>query len=178
MAKCDNIDLKSGIFATLPQAWPVRIVRHLSEMTLATIVAAYAVIICAQVFFRFVLNDSLVWSEEVVRYGLLWGVMIGAGVASDRLAHVALDPLRSVVEGHAALALRCIVGLLILTFSAIVIWASIQYVGRLWMTTSPAASIPMRYVFSAIPVGFGLMSFFTLVHLLADSGNPQRDQIL
>ncbi|MBP6679467.1 MAG: TRAP transporter small permease, partial [Paracoccus sp.] len=72
---------------------PVRFVRLVSEISLAAIVAAYAIIICTQVFYRYALNSSLVWSEEVVRFALLWGVMIGAGVATDRLAHIALDPL-------------------------------------------------------------------------------------
>lgn len=34
-----------------------------------------------QVIYRYVFNDSLVWSEEVARYALIWSAMIGAAVA-------------------------------------------------------------------------------------------------
>ena len=147
---------------------PVRIVRHLTEATLAVIIASYAIIICAQVFFRFVLNDSLVWSEELVRYGLLWGVMVGSGVASDRGAHVALNPLGGVLKsGWPAAALAWASGVLVMIFCAIVIYAGLDYINRLWFVTSPAAQIPMSYVFAALPIGSLLIIFFTLVHLIS-----------
>lgn len=154
----------TGLAASLP----VVIVRRLAEATLALIMASYAVIICTQVFYRFALNQSLTWSEELVRYGLLWGVMIGAGVASDRGAHVALDPLRGLLKSRRAQAIvTWIVGLLVIIFCAIVAYASWQYIGRLWMMTSPAIRLPMRYVFAAIPAGCLLMIFFVFVHLVS-----------
>ncbi|MFZ9632431.1 MAG: TRAP transporter small permease subunit, partial [Alphaproteobacteria bacterium] len=37
------------------------------------LLAFYLSLILLQVFYRYVLNDSLFWSEEVVRYSLVWG---------------------------------------------------------------------------------------------------------
>ena len=150
----------------------VRLVRRLSEITLAFIVASYAVIICTQVFYRYALNSSLVWSEEIVRFGLLWGVMIGSGVATDRMAHIALDPLAGRMGSPRAQRLHSLaVGALTIAFCGVVGWASIDYINRLWFMTSPAAHIPMRYVFAALPVGCGLIIFFVIAHLAA--GTPQ-----
>lgn len=152
---------------------PVRFVRLVSEASLAAIVAAYAIIICTQVFYRYALNSSLVWSEEVVRFALLWGVMIGAGVATDRLAHIALDPLANTITSPRGRYLHAfVIGILTIIFCVVVIYASWGYISRLWNITSPAAHIPMRYVFAALPVGCGLMIFFTIVHLIA--GPPKH----
>lgn len=155
---------------------PVRFVRLLSEAVLGFIVASYAIIICVQVFYRYALNSSLVWSEEIVRFGLLWGVMIGSGVASDRMAHIALDPLASrMTSARSQLLHSLVIGLLTIAFCGVVGWASVEYINRLWFVTSPAAHIPMRYVFAAIPVGCALIVFFVIVHLLARTPQHGHD---
>jgi TRAP-type C4-dicarboxylate transport system permease small subunit len=160
--------------AGLAGALPVRLVRHTVEAAVAAIILSYAAIICAQVFYRYVLNSSLIWSEELVRYGLLWGVMLGAALASDRGAHVALEPLKEVLTPARYRLVMWVTGLLVLTFCAVVGWYGWEYLSRLRHMRSPASQIPMPYVFAAIPVGCGLMGFFTLVHLLSGSFMPGR----
>ncbi|MCL4189158.1 MAG: TRAP transporter small permease [Rhodobacteraceae bacterium] len=156
----------------LPHSLPVRLVRHAVEATVAAVVLGYAALICAQVFFRYVLNDSLVWSEELVRYGLLWGVMLGAAVASDRHAHIALEPLKDVLAPARYRQVRVVAALLVLVFCAIVGWYAWDYLYRLRFMASPAMQLPMKYVFAAIPTGCTLMAFFTLVHLVAGTAPP------
>ena len=154
---------------TLAQSWPVRLLRHLLEASVALVVASYAAVICAQVFYRYVLNASLIWSEELVRYGLLWGVMIGAALASDRNAHIALDPLRRVAPPRVRLALLWTSGALILVFCAVAGWYGWEYAYRLRTMSSPAIRLPMIWVYLSIPVGSGLIAIFTLVHLVSGS---------
>ena len=45
------------------------------------LVLAIAIIVSASVFFRYVLNDSLSWSEELAKYAMLWLVFLGAPIA-------------------------------------------------------------------------------------------------
>jgi len=159
-----------GLAGTLP----VRVVRHGVEAAVAAIILSYAAIICAQVFYRYVLNSSLIWSEELVRYGLLWGVMLGAALASDRGAHVALEPLKEVLEPNRYRLVMWVAGFLVVVFCAVVGWYGWEYLHRLRFMRSPASQIPMKYVFAAIPVGCGLMAFFTLVHLVSGTHMPGR----
>ena len=77
----------------------------------------------------------------------------------------ATKPEKQISEPYLAMS----PGLVVCT---VVIYASYGYISRLWNITSPAAHIPMRYVFAALPVGCGLMIFFTIVHLIA--GPPQH----
>ena len=39
----------------------------------------------AQVFFRFILNNSLSWSEELARYCFIWMHMLGASLVGSHL---------------------------------------------------------------------------------------------
>jgi TRAP-type C4-dicarboxylate transport system permease small subunit len=148
----------------LAGALPVRLIRHAVEAAVAASILSY----------RYVLNSSLIWSEELVRYGLLWGVMLGAALASDRGAHVALEPLKEVLTPGRYRLVMWATGLLILLFCAVVGWYGWEYLSRLRHMRSPASQIPMPYVFAAIPVGCGLMAFFTLVHLVSGSFMPGR----
>lgn len=52
---------------------------------------AMAVIVFLQFFTRYVLNDSLAWTEEIARYALIWITFIGAAVVVRRTA---TSPLR------------------------------------------------------------------------------------
>ena len=45
------------------------------------LVLSIAVIVSASVFFRYVLNDSLSWSEELAKYAMLWLVFLGSPIA-------------------------------------------------------------------------------------------------
>ncbi len=47
------------------------------------------------VFFRYVLNNSIVWAEEVLRYLMMWAVLVGAGLAARDDQHVCMDVLQT-----------------------------------------------------------------------------------
>src|SRR6478672_640563 len=50
--------------------------------------AAICVVMAAQVFYRYVLNDSLLWSEEVSVWLMVWMVFLAAPVLTLHNEHV------------------------------------------------------------------------------------------
>ena len=57
----------------------------LEESLRFALLALFAVIIVCvslQVFFRYVLNDPLTWSEELARFSFMWMVFLGWGLPS------------------------------------------------------------------------------------------------
>jgi len=46
-----------------------------------------------QVFFRYVVQSSLGWSEELSRYLFVWLIFIGSAVALPKGFHIAIDML-------------------------------------------------------------------------------------
>ena len=65
------------------------------EYSLFGIGMSMTVIVAVQVFFRYVLNQSLFWSEELARYLLVWLSFLGASVAYRRKAHPGIDILQA-----------------------------------------------------------------------------------
>ena len=65
------------------------------ERSLAILGITMAAVIILQVIFRYVLNHSLFWSEELARYLLVWLTFLGASSAYYRKVHPGIDLLTS-----------------------------------------------------------------------------------
>ena len=66
--------------------------RTLEDLSM-TIVAIMAILVIAQVIFRYVLNDPLDWSEELARFSFIYLAFIGIGAAYGRRRHMFVDAL-------------------------------------------------------------------------------------
>jgi TRAP-type C4-dicarboxylate transport system permease small subunit len=114
------------------------------------------------VFFRYVLNDSLVWGEELGRYMFIWIVCIGAaiGVARDRHVNVdfVLEKLPARIRNLVELATE--VGVLVFLAVVIVQGAKLTIFGL--GSFSLALQIPMAWVYGALPFTAALMAVYTV----------------
>lgn len=129
------------------------------------LMAAILVIMGLGVFFRYVLNDSLTWSEELVRYGLVYATFIGGAVAARRRSHIRVTFLEALLPGFWARWLERLQDIVTLAFALYVAWLAIQISGILSSTRSAAMQLPMHYVYAAIVIGFGLMAIRLTVGL-------------
>ena len=59
-------------------AWPIKAVTLVEQAIIGGLMAAIAILTLAQVFWRYVLEQPLQWSEEVARYCFVWVTFLGA----------------------------------------------------------------------------------------------------
>lgn len=146
----------------------------------ALLIALIAVIMGLQVFFRYVLNDSLIWAEEVCRYGLIWTSFLFAGVAFQRGEMVAITFARNALPDK--LRLLCVFvgygGTLVLLW--VLAYYGYVYAERSAHQTIPAARfileallgaearprVSVFWVYIAVPVGLGILSLHVLVAMI------------
>jgi TRAP-type C4-dicarboxylate transport system permease small subunit len=120
----------------------------------------YTVIIVTtfvSVFFRYILNDSLVWAEELARYLFVWLTFIGSALALKEGLHMGVDLLLSALPGKLKTMLEIVINCLIAAFLIFSIKAGITVVQITMGNRSSALEIPMGFVYLAIPVGCSLM---------------------
>jgi len=128
---------------------------HLEEYILFILLVVMTIIMGVQIFSRFVLKNSLSWSEELVRYLFVWSAFIGVPYCIKRGTSVKVDQFRSMMPVPAQKALlyidKIIIGIL---FTIIIIYAfSLVKTSYTRGTTSPAMEIKVWKVQSSILVG-------------------------
>lgn len=142
------------------------IFKILSAVFLLLVIAASFI----QVFTRYVMNDSLVWTEELARYAFIWLTMCGAGVASKNGTHAAVDFIARKFTGPAMVAHRAVMSVAILVLCSLLIFQSVRLLGVVSSQLSPAMRLPMSYVYAAVPVGAAAI----MLHALADLVSLRR----
>ncbi|OLO27877.1 TRAP transporter small permease protein [Alkalihalophilus pseudofirmus] len=115
------------------------------------------VVVFIQVFMRYVLGSSLVWSEELARYAFIWMIYIGVSYGVKRQAHIKVDAFALIFKRTGKLVLALCANVAFLLFAILLTYYSFEVVSQV-TRTSPAMSIPMQWVYAAPMVGLFLTS--------------------
>ena len=126
--------------------------------------------ICLQVFFRYILGNSISWSEEFSRYLMIWMGFAGASVALRQGSHVAIDYFCGLFGDKVKWLLRVASRMLIAIFLFFLVkegWAlATFFMGQ----KSPAMRISMFWAYAATFTGGVFMAIHLLVLLMEDCG--------
>lgn len=123
-----------------------------------TLISVIAVVLGLQVFMRYVMQNSLSWSEELARYLFIWLIYIGISYGAKIMRHIKIDASLYLFPKKWRAYVVIIGDFLFLVFCFIVIIYSVLLVNRQLMLsqTSPAIGMPMWIVYAAPGVGFFL----------------------
>ncbi|PKM88391.1 MAG: hypothetical protein CVU87_07560 [Firmicutes bacterium HGW-Firmicutes-12] len=133
---------------------------------LVLIVSAMLLIGAMQVFSRYVIQYSLYWSEEIMRYLNIWTIFLGLSVGIPRGIHVAIDALIGSLKGKKKEIATLIVQALTLVFLILLVVIGIKFTIFNMGQLSPAIRIPLSYVYISIPIGGFLALLFTIGEII------------
>ena len=71
-----------------------RLISRAEEVLIGLLILSASFILFANVIARYVFNDGFSWAEELVRYQIVWMVLLGASVAARQGIHIGIDILR------------------------------------------------------------------------------------
>ena len=114
-------------------------------------------IVFLQFFTRYILNDSLAWTEEIARYGLMCITFIGGAMVTRRNTHIAVVLLPNLLPRGAGRLLLALVDLITLGFLALLAYFSVLIVERMQVQRMTVIDLSMSYVYGAIALGCFLM---------------------
>lgn len=127
--------------------------------------AAMSILVAAQVFCRYVLNDSIFWSEEVGRILLVQLTFLGSAVAFRAGAHPGMDALtRRLAPGSRHMVERMVLLLAFLFFAALA-WYGAKFTWFVRGQSTPALTISRAIAVAPIPLGCALAAFHALAEL-------------
>ena len=120
---------------------------------------AMAIIVFLQFFTRYVLNDSLAWTEEIARYLLVCVGFLGGGLAVRRYSHIHVEFMYLYLPGRVARMLSPAVDVIRVVFLAYATFLCWQ-VTRI-MNTQPMVVVdwPMSIVYGVCTLGLAMMTW-------------------
>ena len=131
---------------------------NIEKVICVTLLALMSIIIVVQVFFRYVLQNSLQWSEEIARYMFIWLIYIGIpyGVKLDK--HIAVDAVYSFLPKKVKPFYALVGYIIFFVFAIIVVYYGVLVTANIAGSgqISNGAHVPMQYVYVAPVVGMSL----------------------
>jgi len=117
-----------------------------------------AFIVFLQFFTRYIMNDSLSWTEEIARYGLMSLAFIGGAVVTRKKAHIAVELLSNLMKpSPVRSALLALVDFITLGFMGLLAFFSVTIIERMHSQRMTVFELPMSIVYSVVGLGCFMM---------------------
>jgi len=117
------------------------------------------------VFWRYILNDSLSWTDETARYLMVWLGFLGMSFAAQTNDHIGVMMLIDKFPPRLRHAILVFDRLVVLIFLFVLAFYSLRHMRSVWFQTSPSLEISMAWPYSAVTVGALWMIFENIRHL-------------
>ena len=133
------------------------------------------------VFFRYVLDDPLTWTNEISSYLLVFSVLFGASIALRHNQFVKVEALVSVLPPQLRKFVMVASQILIILFLVVCIGSPSMLIKKaiITKTVSPALGIPMAHLYRLLRIGFAFMLFFVSINTteyIAGLGSADADK--
>ncbi len=138
----------------------------LIELPAALLIVAETAILFVGVIFRYLLNQPLVWSDELASILFVWLAMLGAASALRRGVHMRMTALLRPSPPWLARKLDAFALTMPILFLGLLIGPSIDYANDQWIAETPALGLPETVRAAAIPAGCVLMLAMAVLQLL------------
>ena len=139
------------------------------------LVAAITVIVALGVFFRFVLNNSLPWTEEVAKFVMVWLAFIGAPVVLKEGGHIAIDFIPTRLPSPLGHLLLMVIQVVVMVVLGVLVYQGWALAWNALPQIAATVEISLFYIFLAVPIGSAMMlpvSFELLLRQAAAMRSP------
>lgn len=141
----------------VPSLW--RGLQRTAEAVLVLLVAAMTLACVAQVVWRYLFDDPLIWSEELARYLFIWIGYLSAWLAWKYRAHIALDAVSYLHRPQLERACARVVEVLVLAFCVYTFQVNFTLLALTHSQPSAVLELPMSYVYAGYSAMAVLIAF-------------------
>ena len=131
-------------------------------------------IVFLQFFTRYVLNDSVAWTEEIARYLLMWVTFVGAAVAMRRRVHIAVEVFLNVLPPGPVRVFNVLIDVITTGFVGQLCWYAITIYERMKIQKMTVIDWPMSYVYAGVGLGCFLLLYRTVQMVFANARRGWR----
>ncbi len=137
--------------------------------------AGILVVICLQVFCRFVLNDALSWPEEAARFLMVWSLFLAGGYALRSGEHVGLSFFVDRFPPRLAVGLRVVLHLVVIGFLLVMVVGGWREAVCLMSLKTGALRLSRAVPYAIIPIS-GVLFILISIRLLIEDAAKLRSK--
>lgn len=119
------------------------------------LLAVVFAVMVAAVFFRYLLNDSLIWAEEIARYAFVGLAYAGIATGFRNRSHVRID-LIDLLAPSLARAFEALVWIVSFAFLAFLLVQAVSITNVLRSSRSAALQMPMAWLYWLVAAGIAM----------------------
>ena len=135
---------------------------------LTIIITAMFLLVLWQIFSRYVLKDPSVFTEEVVRFLLIWLGMLSIVYGFGSNKHISLTLLYGKASPSVKFSLDIFIHCLNMTFGGLVlIFGGLKTLPLASMQNSSILLIPMNYIYIVFPISGLILVVYEIINLIA-----------
>lgn len=139
-----------------------------ARVTRWIVIGAAAVMIISlilQIFFRYVVGSSLVWSEELALFLFTWVVLLAGSLGVRENFHVRLTLFLDFLPSRVKWGFNLVIHLISGFFGGLVVYSGYHYLDATLGQVSAAVRYPIEFLHAAAPVCGVLIVLHTLANL-------------
>ena len=134
------------------------------------------VVVFLQFFTRYVLNNSLAWTEEIARYVLILVAFFGAITVTRKGTHIFLEFFYRYIPPVAGKWLSVAMEALTLFFYGYMAIVGVELAQKT-KTKMASAEIPKSLVYWGVAIGLAVMAVYSLLWLIRKIGQKPEDVV-
>ena len=152
-------------FLSLIKKWMTRLLAGIATVLLSIM----TLLVLYQVFTRYILNSPAAFTEELVRYFLIWTGFIGAAYAFSTREHMSLTLIRDKFTGKAHTALLVVIdGLILLMAIFVFTIGGFKLAVSASREFSALLGIPRSLVYSIAPISGVFIVLAQIINIYED----------
>ena len=144
------------------------VLETISRVIVITLVAGIVIITMLGIYYRFVLNDSLVWSVELSIFFNVWVGFFGAAIVMRHWQHTNVPTFVNLIPTPARYYVLTLVKVIPLGFLIAFFYLGIQYLQAPFHLESASMGFSEVWVKYAIPIASAFMIIFSFNVILRD----------
>lgn len=131
------------------------------------LLSAMILVITWQVFSRYALNDPSTFSEESLRFLVIWLSLIGSAYVAGQNKHMSMDLLKEFLGDKAKQALQILIQLVFIAFAvAVLIVGGMHAVTIASSQYTAVLQLPMSLIYAALPVSGVVTVIYAVLNLI------------
>ena len=154
-------------------------VKHITETAIdwlsVFLLSGIFVLGIAQVFWRWILHDPIVWSEELIQLTYVWICYLGWTIAERKDSHIRITAVSNMLPNGVQKYLQIFNHILCIVFSVLVVYFGIQLVEAGLKRTAVSFPLNFAVVYVMGPICNGIIILYELAGLIECMVKGPRD---